>query len=291
MSEPDTPAKLLSIVTISFNQAEFLRETVESVLSQKSADVEYIVVDPGSTDGSRDILAEYGSAIDHLVLDPDNGPADGLNKGFCLARGQYGYFLNSDDFLLPGAIDLMRNLWRHHANADVLMCGAWMVGGDRQPLRELQPSSVTLSKLLDGGARVVQQGMSFRMGLFRRIGGFNVENRTCWDFELLCDFMATGATAARSKARLAGFRIHGASISGGVGGELATKRYLADLDRIYERINGTKKYQEQAWRLSRLQSIWGSPSFALRRLREVFAPWTMYRCWRADLERVPMEHQ
>ena len=85
----------LSIVTISYNQAPYLRQCVESVISQKSDDIEYIVVDPGSTDGSREILQSYGDAIDHLILQTDKGPADGLNKGFAKAKGKIGYFVNS----------------------------------------------------------------------------------------------------------------------------------------------------------------------------------------------------
>ncbi|QXP94877.1 glycosyltransferase family 2 protein [Methylococcus capsulatus] len=277
--------KLFSIVTISFNQAQFLREAVESVLAQKGGDIEYIVVDPGSTDGSREILAEYRSAIDHLILEADHGPGDGLNKGFARANGRYGYFLNSDDFLLPGAIDIMRTLWQRHKNTDVLLCGAWMVDENRRPQRELRPSPVTLEKLLDGEAKVVQQGMSFRMDLFRKVGGFNVGNRTCWDYELLCDFLAAGAAVTQSEARLAAFRIHSASISGGIGGELAAKRYLADLDSVYERLTGQKKKPEQRRRSVRLSKRLGSPSHVLLRMRELLAPWTLELRWQADHER------
>jgi len=281
--------KLLSIVTISFNQAQFLRETLDSVLSQKGEDIEYIVVDPGSTDGSREILGEYDTSIDHLVLEPDSGPADGLNKGFAKASGLYGYFLNSDDFLLPGAIDLMRSLWRCHTGADVLLGGAWMVSSDRKSRREIQPSPVTLDKLLSGESRVVQQGMSFCMDLFHKVGGFNVENGTCWDYELLCDFLAAGANTVLTKERLAGFRIHKASISGGVGGMVATNRYLADLDRIYGRFDRPKDAAGKRPRLNRLIRLLRSPSQGLFRAREILAPWTVQHRWKADLERKPIK--
>lgn len=281
--------KFISIVTISFNQAQFLHEALESVLSQKGEDIEYIVVDPGSTDGSREILADYGSSIDHLVLEPDSGPANGLNKGFARATGRHGYFLNSDDFLLPGAIDLMRSLWLRHTNTDVLLGGAWMVSGDRQPLREMQPTSVTLDKLLDGEAIIVQQGMSFRMDLFRKVGGFNADNRTCWDHELLCDFMAAGATTARSETRLAAFRMHSASISSGVGGEVAAQRYLTDFNRVRARLAGQKRKPQQMRRFIRLRKMLGSPSSMLRRMREVIAPGTMRQRWQSDLQGVSNE--
>src|SRR3546814_14519992 len=80
MSSPSSPEApqgtsrpFLSIVTLSFNQAGYLRQALESVIAQKDGSVEFIVVDPGSTDGSRDIIAELGDGIDTVILDPDRG--------------------------------------------------------------------------------------------------------------------------------------------------------------------------------------------------------------------------
>ena len=93
----------ISVVTISYNQAEFLERCIESVLNQNYPNLEYIIVDPGSTDGSRDIIKRYEKVFSHILLDPDNGPADGLNKGFAKATGDILYFINSDDVVLPDA--------------------------------------------------------------------------------------------------------------------------------------------------------------------------------------------
>lgn len=93
-----------SIVTISFNQREFLERTINSVIGQDGVEIEYIIVDPGSTDGSRDIIERYRPYFAHVILEKDAGPADGLNKGFAVATGEiYGY-LNSDDMFEPGAL-------------------------------------------------------------------------------------------------------------------------------------------------------------------------------------------
>src|SRR3546814_11032429 len=77
-----------SVVTISYNQAKFLRRAIDSVLNQSGVDLEYIVVDPGSSDDSRAIIDSYGDRIGHRVYEPDQGPADGLNKGFAHATGK-----------------------------------------------------------------------------------------------------------------------------------------------------------------------------------------------------------
>jgi glycosyltransferase involved in cell wall biosynthesis len=222
----------LSVVTISFNQAKYLRQCIDSVVSQKGDDVEYIVVDPGSTDGSREILASYADTIDHLVLERDNGPADGLNNGFARATGEVGYFINSDDFLLPGAIDRMRRLWSANPGIDVLLGGAWMVNEDGDPLLEMRPTIVDLRSILCSRAVLVQQGMSFQLERLRHCGGFNTANRTCWDLELLCCLLSSGAKAQVCESKVGCFRIHDMSISGGAGGEALAKRYRADLVRI-----------------------------------------------------------
>jgi len=86
----------VSIVTISYNQARFLEQAIRSVINQDYPDIEYIVVDPGSTDGSRGIIEKYQNRIDKIIFDPDEGPADGLNKGFAHATGDIFGFINAD---------------------------------------------------------------------------------------------------------------------------------------------------------------------------------------------------
>src|SRR5208282_97982 len=94
----------MSIVTISFNLAEFLERTIRSVVERNYSDIEFVVVDSGSTDGSHDIIERYRSHISRVIYEPDRGPVYGLNKGFASATGDIFAFLNFDDFLLPGAV-------------------------------------------------------------------------------------------------------------------------------------------------------------------------------------------
>lgn len=108
--EDPTPSQdiWLSIVVPSYNQAEFLEATLRSLLNQREPGMEIIVVDGGSTDGSAEILRRYSDRLASWVSEPDRGQSHALNKGFAKAKGRWLGWLNSDDLLLPGAVQALR---------------------------------------------------------------------------------------------------------------------------------------------------------------------------------------
>lgn len=265
---------LISIVTISYNQKQFLRQTIESVLSQKTSDIEYIIVDAGSRDGSLELIAEYGDKIDQVIVGPDQGPADGLNKGFTKASGEIGYFLNSDDFLMPHGLQVMQQFWMQPQTANVLLCGGWMVDQKGLPLRELPPSARNVQTLLNGAGQMVQQGMSFKLDVFQKIGGFNIQNRSCWDLELLCGLLRGDAEAALLPNRIGAFRLHGESFTGGVAGAKHVARYRTDIARLQHEF-GVEPLQH-----SRLLRNLRSP----QKLVDLLVPSRMIKRFSADCE-------
>lgn len=98
---------LLSIITVVFNGVNFIEDTIKSVISQKefSKNIEYIIIDGGSTDGTLNIIESYKDKIDVFISEPDKGIYDAMNKGLMNARGTFVGFINSDDFYMPNALD------------------------------------------------------------------------------------------------------------------------------------------------------------------------------------------
>lgn len=110
---------LISIVTPSFNQGAYIEETIKSVLNQDRSDVEYLVVDGGSTDNTLDILRKYDKKIQWLS-EKDNGQTDAINKGIRMTNGEIVAWLNSDDVYLPGAIQKVMNCFHRHPDVKMV---------------------------------------------------------------------------------------------------------------------------------------------------------------------------
>jgi glycosyltransferase involved in cell wall biosynthesis len=230
----DCPSPRISIVTLSFNQGRFLAQAMESVLMQDYGDVEYIVVDPGSTDGSRDIIRRYASRCSHVVFEKDRGPAEGLNNGFRRATGDYFGFLNADDVLLPGALSTVAAVARD-THADVMSGHCYVVDAEGRRLRRAYSDAFSLEATAYGVCVLMQPSTVFRAACFRNIGGFNAENMTHWDGELFADMALVGARFTVVQEFLSAFRLHRDSISASAVSRQRTREYRA---QAYSHIMG-----------------------------------------------------
>ena len=204
----------VSIVTISFNQAAFLERAIKSIVEQDYDDIEYIVVDPGSTDGSREIIEKYRSKITTFISDPDEGPADGLNKGFAAATGEIFAYINADDALLPGAVRSVVDFFNNRPDTDVVTGHGYIIDGNEKVIRRFFSAPFSLWRFAYGHSVVIQQSTFFRNSAYQKVGGFNLANITSWDAELLLEMAMHGAKVRKANAYWSVFTLHPDSISG-----------------------------------------------------------------------------
>ena len=243
----------VSIVTISFNQVGFLERTIQSVLNQDYPEVEYIVVDPGSTDGSRELIQSYKSQIARIIFEKDTGPPDGLNKGFAAATGDIFGFLNSDDILYPGAVSGAVRFLSNHPETDVVSGHGKVIGPDERVYRLVYSDRLTPRKYMYGGAVLIQPSTFFRRTAFEKAGRFNTENRAIWDGELFFDMARAGCKFGRQNEVWSGYRLHPESIT-------ASKRLAEGRAAVRER-----QFREV---LGRAPNQWDKPLGLL------------FRCWK-----------
>jgi glycosyltransferase involved in cell wall biosynthesis len=223
----------ISIVTISYNQSKFLEQAICSVVNQDYPDIEYIVVDPGSTDGSREIIEKYQDQIDKIVFEPDEGPADGLNKGFSYATGEIFGFINADDYLIPGAINKVVKAFRTNRRKDVLSGNVFIIDQQGILLRRFYSRKFTPIRAVYGAASIAQQGTFFRSQCFKKAGGFNKSNRVAWDGEIWIEMALNGAQFGLIDDFIAAFRIYPDTVSLS---QTSSIKYNEYKDKIFHRV-------------------------------------------------------
>lgn len=199
----------ISLITPSYGQAAFIEETIRSVLLQGYTNLEYIIIDGGSADGTVDIIKKYAPWIAHWTSEPDRGQSDAINKGLVHATGEWVNWLNSDDYLLPGALSRLVEA----ARSDEVR----IVAGATVNIREgrsfgrycarVEPLPRTLFSL-----GVNQPGSLLRMSDVRAAGGVRTDLGLCMDLDLWQRILGA----------------HGPGCVRGIEGEVAAYRYHSE---------------------------------------------------------------
>jgi glycosyltransferase involved in cell wall biosynthesis len=226
----------IGIVTISYNQARFVDEAILSVQSQDGPfEREHVIVDAGSTDESRDIILARKDEHTKLIFEPDKGPADGLNRGFQDCKADIYSYLNSDDRYVPGAFAYVSEFFERNPEIDVLL-GACRIIDERGKARWRKALSTPFSikRFLYGITLTIQPATFFRRSTWEKTTGFNIDNRTCWDCELIIDMALTKANFATVSDVLADFRIYPESFTGS--GQQSLSPFKLDQERITQKL-------------------------------------------------------
>lgn len=197
----------ISIVTPNYNKGDFLENTIKSVLSQNYPNLEYIIIDGGSTDNSISIIKKYEAQLAFWVSEPDNGMYDAIKKGFAHATGEILAWIGSDDMYHPNCFNIVAELFQN----DKIN---WLVGATSlfdkygRTVHVAQSRYFSRLDLLSGDFRWVQQESSFwRKRLYDKVKGLNTKLKYAGDFDLWVRFSAFEYMYVCS-ALLGGFRIN-----------------------------------------------------------------------------------
>lgn len=182
---------LVTIVTPSYNQADYLERTMLSVLNQDYPNIEYIVIDGGSTDGSVDIIKKYQDRLSYWISEPDTGQSNAINKGFKNATGEIFNWLNSDDLLMPSATTIAVHYLTNHPEYAMVYGDRLVVDEKDQVLACVELPSFRRS-LLQFGRFLPQETSFFRRDLWRRANGLDEDLHISMDRDLWLKFTKIG---------------------------------------------------------------------------------------------------
>lgn len=180
-----TEYPLVSIITPSYNQAEFLEDTIKSIIKQDYANIEHIIIDGSSADGSVDIIQKYKKHLAYWVSEPDKGQSNAINKGFSHAKGTIYAWLNSDDLLSPSAVRIAVHYLTREPEIG-------LVYGDRLHI-DSKGNVVGINRcpshdtnMFRRNFTLPQETVFFRREFIEKVGGVDESLKFSMDFDLWC---------------------------------------------------------------------------------------------------------
>jgi len=211
-STPDgSPWPKISIVTPSFNQAEYIEETIRSVICQGYPNLEYIIIDGGSTDGSVEIIKKYEEYLTYWVSEPDRGQAHAINKGIGISTGNLAGWINSDDLLIQGSLNNLANF--HIKNCHSILLGNVIHFSISPKFSKIyRQKNITFNNvaLIPTSKAVWQQpGTFFPLGLIKSENLFLDESyRYVFDQDWFCRVLLTNPKIKYLSIPISMFRYH-----------------------------------------------------------------------------------
>ena len=198
----------LTIITPSYNQADFLERTILSVLNQNYPNLEYIIVDGGSTDRSVEVIKKYEQYLAYWVSEKDKGQVHAINKGLERATGDWISFQNSDDVYFPGTFQRFGKAALEQS-ADILYGDLFMITTDDEVTEVLKTTSYSLTCQILEGMQIHNQSLFFKKSLVEKYGEFDESFRFAFDYEFITRYTLHDSTKIRKIDGLGGaLRVH-----------------------------------------------------------------------------------
>jgi len=269
----------ITVVTPSYNQADFLERTILSVLSQRECVYEYFVLDGGSTDGSVDIIKRYSDQIDWWMSEKDKGQSDAIHRGFARATGDILCWINSDDLLLPGALKRVQAAFDADPTTDIIAGYLALIDADDKIMSLPRVPGGNTFFAQHGLVQVSQQSTFFRRALYEKVDGLDLSLHCAMDLDLWSRFYSKAAKWRRLPVHLAAFRKHGNAKGSG---NAWWERYQQEKALVWERypeLFGNKNIRQGAIALYRgwqivsgrqLRAMWDTTKSRGKPVTEIF---------------------
>lgn len=181
--ERDSSFPKISIVTPSYNQAEFLEKTILSVLNQNYPNLEFIIIDGGSCDESVNIIKKYNKYISYWISEKDNGQANAINKGIEIASGEIIGWQNSDDIYLPGVFNMVGRKFSKAPNIDLIFGNRIDIDEYDTVIRDVRYVPFNYKSLIYEGAALNNATTFWRKKSMEKVGLFNEDLKFCMDYD------------------------------------------------------------------------------------------------------------
>lgn len=198
----------ISIITPSYNQAAFLERTILSVLGQNYPNLEYIIIDGGSTDGSVDIIRKYADRLAYWVSEPDRGQSHAINKGLNVATGDWVGWQNSDDTYYPNAFDLVAQRAMRCPSAELIIGDMNLIDVNDQVLRDMRYVRPTYASMLAEGMVLTNQAAFWRRELHQRIGWLDENLHFGFDYDWFLRVLKVARQSEHIPEFLGALRLH-----------------------------------------------------------------------------------
>jgi glycosyltransferase involved in cell wall biosynthesis len=198
----------VTIVTPSYNQGQFIEKTILSVLNQTYRNIEYIIIDGGSTDNTMEVVNRYKDRIDIIIHEKDKGQSDAINKGFRLATGELTGWINSDDILFPDCVEKIVQLVNEHPDGSIYYpANIDLINESGQAAGRVKKLIYGKETLINRDYEIIQQGSFYKTALVKQVNFLNENIHYCMDLDLWLKLLDHGNIYFYDKGSLAAFRM------------------------------------------------------------------------------------